>query len=109
MSAGDDRRQHGIQDGIIEPVRGIFPNERTINVTEEMIDPDQRQVVGDSKTFGIGHPDQESGHESGSVCHGYGGKIGGCDPCILQRLIHHRSDRSQMFAGSQFRDHATIG
>ena len=108
MPAGNHRRQHGIQTGIVELVWSFLTHERTVDVTEKMIDPDQRQVIGNGESFGECHTDQERGNKTGRMGHGDRRKIGRGDPRILQRLIHHGTDRSKMFTGSQFRNHTAV-
>ena len=74
MSAGNDESEHGISFFALEDIQTAV-EESAVDMSEEVVDADQGEIIGLSDTFGEIHTDEQGGDQTWALGDGDGADI----------------------------------
>jgi hypothetical protein len=102
VPAGDHQgQQRGLEQAVLE-LGGL-------DVGPQVVDPEQRQVVGEREPLGRRHPDQQRADQAGPGGDGDGVDVGQAHAGLDQRLVHRGQHQLEVGPGRDLGDHAAEG
>ena len=73
-----------------------------------MVDGDEREILGEGESFGVGDADQQRSGEAGTVGYGDGVEVGEGDAGLGESGADDGDDGAEMLAGGQLGDDAAV-
>ena len=86
----------------------VDTDQRGADMALQMMDTDERNVLGKTQGLRVGKPDQQAPNQTGSVSDRDRVEVIEANIGLGQRFAHNWHDGSNMFAASQLRHDATI-
>ena len=74
----------------------------------EVVDGDEREIVGEGESFGVGDADEQRSGEAGAAGDGDGVEIGEGQVRFSERGADHGNDGAEMLAAGQLRNDAAV-